>query len=337
MERLQKTAERMLAPGKGILAADESTGTIGKRFDKIGVENTEEHRRAWRELLFSAPGIGEHISGAIMYDETIRSSGSDGRSFVSMLQEAGVLAGIKVDEGTVPQDSSPQEKVTTGLDGLPSRLAEYAAMGASFAKWRAVLSIDEERGFPTDGNIRENAEILARYAKLSQEAGLVPIVEPEVLMDGAHGSEACARATERVLSCVFEELDREGVAPGGMVLKSNMVLPGEESQELADAAAIARATKDVLLRVLPDALPGVAFLSGGQGEIEATERLNAMQEDGFPWRLSFSYGRALQQSALDAWKGEREHAKEAQRRFLHRARMNGLAAAGKYSRDLEGK
>jgi fructose-bisphosphate aldolase class I len=326
---LNGIARAMVAPGKGLLAADESTGTIGKRFEKIGVENVEPNRQAYRELLFTTPGIGEHISGVILYDETIRQSTEDGRKFTALLEGAGVLPGIKVDEGTEAFADSPEEKVTKGLEGLPPRLSEYAEMGAKFAKWRAVITIGE--GLPTDANIRENAKRLAAYAKLCQEAGIVPIVEPEVLMDWSNDMDVCRDATERTLSAVFEELKNAGVAIEGMILKPNMVIPGLKSGRKASPEEIARATTELFKKILSAELPGIVFLSGGQSEVEATENLNAMNRlGGHPWPLSFSYGRALQASALEAWKGKKENVSAAQQAFAHRAKMNGLAALGKY-------
>lgn len=331
---LHTVALAMVAPGKGILAADESTGTIEKRFTKINVPSTEETRRAYRELLFTAPGIGEYISGVIMYDETIRQSTADGRTFVSLLESEGVLPGIKVDLGTDDMPDSPLEKLTKGLEGLPARLAEYASLGAKFCKWRAVITISEET--PTDANIRQNAKDLAAYARACQDAGLVPIVEPEVLMDGAHTMETCEDASRRTLTAVFEELKSAGVELEGMILKTNMIVPGNESGRTASAAEIADATLGVFTDILPDVLPGQAFLSGGQSEVEATANLNEMAKRGpHPWTLSFSYGRALQDSALKAWNGEAANVPAAQKAFMHRAKMNSFATLGKYTSELE--
>jgi fructose-bisphosphate aldolase class I len=331
---LNKIAKLMVAPGKGILAADESTGTIEKRFAKINLPSTEESRRDYREMLFTTPNIGKYISGVIMYDETIRQSAKGGKSFVSILQAAGVLPGIKVDLGTESFKESPEEKLTKGLDGLPKRLAEYVALGAKFAKWRAVITIGKD--LPTKGSIRQNAKTLAAYALACQQAGLVPMVEPEVLMDGGHSMARCAEVSEKTLTYVFEELQAARVAPEGVILKTNMVIPGKESGEKALPAQIAEATLKVFKKVLPNGLPGQAFLSGGQSEIEATENLNAMHLLGeLPWQLSFSYGRALQDSALKAWKGKAENIAAAQQAFIHRAKMNGLASEGKYNSELE--
>lgn len=339
IQELKKNAEDMVLPGKGILAADESTPTIGKHFDKIGLENTEPNRQAYREMLFTTPGIGQYISGVIMYDETIRQSTASGRSFVSVLQSEGVLSGIKVDQGTVAQENSPNEKITKGLEDLPERLKEYASLGAKFTKWRAVINIDESENIPTDENLRRNARDLAQYAKFVQEAGLVPIVEPEVLMDGkvsSHSMEKCEEVTEKTLNYLFEELEKTGVNIEGMILKPNMIIPGKESGLKATPEQIAEATVNLFKKVLPNNLPGVVFLSGGQSEIEATENLNAMQKLGpLPWRLSFSYGRALQDSALKAWSGKEENIKSAQTVFLHRAQMNSLATLGEYSSSRE--
>ena len=334
LEELKKTAKQMVVPGKGILAADESSGTIEKKFAKIGVASTEDNRRSYRGLFFTTPGFEEFISGVILFDETLRQSAADGRTFVSILQGVGVLPGIKVDQGTKEMDGSPNEKVTKGLEGLPERLKEYVELGAKFAKWRAVITIGDV--LPTDANIRQNAKDLAAYAALCQEAGLVPIVEPEVLMDGGHGIEACADASERTLRAVFEELKKAGVAPEGMILKTNMVIPGKESGTKAAPETIAELTTTLFERVLPDELPGQAFLSGGQSEVEATENLNAMNKKGqFPCKLSFSYGRALQDSALKTWGGKPENIPAAQKAFYHRAKMNSLATLGKYTSEIE--
>lgn len=335
IQELNKIAKQMVAPGKGILAADESTGTIEKRFAKINVSNNEENRQAYREMLFTTPGIGDYISGVIMYDETVRQLVADGRTFVSVLQSAGILPGIKVDQGTTTFETSPDEKVTKGLAGLPERLKEYVSLGAKFAKWRAVITIGEG-AIPTDANIRQNAKDLAAYALACQEAGLVPMVEPEVLMDGNHTLEKCEAVSEKVLTAVFEELKNAGVATEGIILKTNMVIPAKDSGQQASPEQIAEATVRLFKKVLPDNLPGEAFLSGGQSEAEATANLNAMHLIGeLPWQLSFSYGRALQGSALEVWNGKAENAPAAQKVFLHRAKMNSLATLGKYSAELE--
>ncbi len=332
---LKKVAKQMVAPGKGILAADESSGTIEKRFVKISLPSTEDNRRAYREMLFTMPGFGEHISGVILYDETIRQNASTGVSFVKIIQDAGALPGIKVDQGTKEMDGSPSEKVTKGLDGLPERLKEYAAMGAKFAKWRAVITIEGSR-LPSDANIRQNAKDLAAYAKACQEAGIVPMVEPEVLMDGNHTMERCREVSERTLTALFEELKNAGVLIEGTILKTNMVVSGKESGEKKSADEVADATVALFKKVLPSNLPGQAFLSGGQSEIEATANLDAINKRGtLPWNLSFSYGRALQDSALKKWAGVAENVSAAQKILYHRAKMNGLATEGKYSSEME--
>lgn len=320
----------MVAPGKGILAADESSGTIEKKFAKIGLASTEDTRRAYREMLFTSAGIGEYISGVILFDETIRQTASDGRTMVSIIEAAGILPGIKVDQGTATMDISPEEKVTKGLEGLGERLKEYAQLGAKFAKWRAVITIGA--GIPTEANIRQQAKDLAAYAKECQIADIVPMVEPEVLMDGKHTLDRCVEASTRTLKAVFEELERISVDITGMILKTNMMVPGKESGQKATPEEVADATIKVFKDTLPENLPGQAFLSGGQSDVEATANLNAINKKGpFPWNLSFSYGRALQDSALKAWNGKAENAEAAQKVFLHRAKMNSLATLGKYT------
>lgn len=332
--KLRETAQALVEPGKGILAADESFGTIQKRFDKISLESTEDSRRAYRELLLTAPDIGKYISGVILFDETIRQSTVDGVSFVEVLKKSGVMPGIKVDQGTVEMPGSSQEKITNGLNGLPERLKEYAELGAQFAKWRAVITIGEN--LPTENNIRQNAKDLAQYAKDCQEAGLVPIVEPEVLMDGSHTMERCAEVSRQILVALFEELHNLEADIEGLLLKTNMVVPGKDSGQAVSAEEIAAVTVKLFKDVLPDNLPGEVFLSGGQTEIEATQNLNAINKLGpFPWNLSFSYGRALQDSALRVWKGKEDNIQAAQNEFIKRAKLNSLAALGKYSQDLE--
>jgi fructose-bisphosphate aldolase class I len=330
---LHETARAIVADHKGILAADESTGTIKKRFDSIGVESTEENRRFYRQLLFAAPGIEEHIGGVILYDETIRQKADDGTPFPELLGEKGTIPGIKVDTGAQDLAGFPGEKVTEGLDGLRARLEEYAGLGARFAKWRAVITIGE--GIPTAGCIHANAHALARYAGLCQEAGLVPIVEPEVLMDADNTLDVCYDATARTLHATFDELDRMRVDLKGALLKPNMVISGKGCSVQAGAEEIAEKTVDCFLRQVPAAVPGIVFLSGGQTEVQATENLNAINQIGGPWPLSFSYGRALQQSALAAWGGDPSNAEAAQSAFLHRARMNALAVAGEWTAELE--
>ncbi len=333
-QTLDATAQAMVAEGKGILAADEGTGTIKKRFDTINVESSEDSRRSYRDLLFSTAGAGEFISGVIMFDETIRQSSSDGTPFAELLSGQGIVPGIKVDSGTKPLAGCPNELVTAGLDGLRERLAEYRDLGARFAKWRALLMIGDGR--PSRTAIAANAHALARYAALSQEAGLVPIVEPEVLMDGPHTIERCREAIEVALHVVFSELYVQRVRLEGMILKPSMVTSGSECPQQATVANAAEATVETMRRQVPAAVPGIAFLSGGQSEEVATEHLNAMNALGpHPWQFSFSYGRALQQSALRAWQGKAENARAAQAAYLHRARMNGLARRGAYQPDLE--
>jgi fructose-bisphosphate aldolase class I len=330
---LHDTARAIVADHKGILAADESTGTIKKRFDSIGVESTEENRRFYRQLLFAAPGMDESIGGVILYDETIRQNADDGTPFPELLASKGVIPGIKVDTGAHEMALFPGEKVTEGLDGLRGRLEEYRGLGARFTKWRAVITIGE--GIPTDANIRANAHALARYAALSQEAGLVPIVEPEVLMDADNTLEVCWEVTTRTLHETFAALYELAVDLQGMLLKPNMVIPGKGSPVQASAERIAQSTIDTFRSVVPSAVPGIVFLSGGQSEVQATENLNAINQIGGPWALSFSYGRALQQSALAAWNGDPANAEAAQAAFAHRARMNALAVAGEWRAGLE--
>jgi fructose-bisphosphate aldolase class I len=331
-------AARMVAPRKGILAADESTGTIEKRLESIDVPSTEANRRDYRQLLFTTPGAGDHISGVILFDETLRQRGSDGLAFAKLLWDKGILPGIKVDAGAKDLAGSPGEKVTEGLDGLRERLAEYAELGAAFTKWRAVIDIGA--GIPTQACLQANAHALARYAALSQEAGLVPIVEPEVLMDGDHDIDRCAQVTAAALQLTFAELFKQNVLLEGMVLKPNMVLPGKKCARQNSVDEVAATTVKILRRHVPTAVPGIAFLSGGQSEIDATAHLNAMNKIGnklspLPWQLSFSYGRALQASALQAWRGRADNVGAAQAAFAHRAKMNGLARGGAYETDME--
>jgi fructose-bisphosphate aldolase class I len=332
-EQLHDTARAIVADHKGILAADESTGTITKRFDSIGVESTEENRRFYRQLLFTAPGMEEYIGGVILYDETIRQSADDGTPFPELLSSKGVIPGIKVDTGAHDMAGFPGEKVTEGLDGLRERLEEYRGFGARFAKWRAVITIGG--GIPTDDCIAANAHALARYAALCQEAGVVPIVEPEVLMDADNTIDVCDDVTARTLHATFDQLFHERVDLKGSLLKPNMIVPGKKSGQKASPRQIAERTIDNFLSDVPAAVPGVVFLSGGQSEVEATENLNAINQIGGPWALSFSYGRALQQSALQAWGGDPANAEAAQAAFVHRARMNALAVAGEWKAELE--
>ena len=330
---LHETARAIVADHKGILAADESSGTIKKRFDSIGVESTEEHRRFYRGMLFTTSGMEDYIGGVILYDETIRQHADDGTPFPHVLAEKGTIPGIKVDTGAHDLAGFPGEKVTEGLDGLRARLEEYVGLGARFAKWRAVITIGD--GIPTDSCIRANAQALARYAALCQEAGLVPIVEPEVLMDADNTIDVCYDATARTLHATFDELDRMRVDLKGSLLKPNMVISGKACPVQASAEEIAEKTIDCFLRHVPAAVPGIVFLSGGQSEVQATENLNAINQIGGPWPLSFSYGRALQQGALAAWGGDPSNGEAAQSVYLHRARMNSLAVAGEWSAELE--
>jgi fructose-bisphosphate aldolase class I len=337
-DKLDTIAKRMVADGKGILAADESSGTIKKRFDSIGVESTADLRRDYREMMFTAgEAMRNHISGVILFDETIRQKASDGRPLVEKIAAAGALPGIKVDAGTKDIPFFPGEKITEGLDGLGERLKEYYGLGARFAKWRAVIDIGE--GIPTAYAISANAAALARYAALCQAANIVPIVEPEVLMDGPvakHGIATCEAVTERTLNEVFDALAAALVRLEAMILKPNMVVPGKNSGETASPQEVAERTVRVLKRTVPAAVPGIAFLSGGQSDEEATRHLSLMNAMGpLPWKLTFSYGRALQAAALKAWAGRRENLAAAQAAFAHRARMNGLAASGKWSESLE--
>jgi fructose-bisphosphate aldolase class I len=333
-DELRATATALVAPGKGILAADESSGTIKKRFDSIQVESTEDQRRAYRELLFSADGAAEFISGVILYDETLRQRAADGTPLPEVLSRQGVIPGIKVDTGTTGLAGFDGEKITEGLDGLAERLAEYRDLGARFTKWRAVITIGD--GIPSLTCIQANAEALGRFAALSQEAGLVPIVEPEVLMDGDHTVERCDRVTRDTLAEVFGALRRHRVRLDGMLLKPNMVLSGSDCPTQAGVEEVARATVDALLDTVPASVPGIVFLSGGQSDEAATAHLNAMNRlGGAPWQLSFSYGRALQAPALKAWKGEAANGPAAQRAFLHRARLNGAARSGSWTEAME--
>jgi fructose-bisphosphate aldolase, class I len=331
---LIETARALVAPGKGILAADESDGTIKKRFDTIQVESTEENRRGYRDLLFTTPGMEDHISGVILFDETIRQSSADGTPFPELLESKGVIPGIKVDKGAKPLALAEGETITEGLDGLRDRFAEYRELGARFAKWRGTYSISQ--GLPSEYCVWVNAHALARYAALSQEAGLVPIVEPEVLQDGTHTLEESAKATGRVLLAVYQELHDQRVEFSGTLLKPNMVLSGYSASSRAGIDEVADATLEVLYKHVPASVPGIVFLSGGQTDGDATAHLNAMNARGpHPWELSFSYGRALQAPALKAWGGEEANLLAGQEAFAHRAKMNGLARSGEYSPEHE--
>jgi fructose-bisphosphate aldolase class I len=333
-ENLESIARKLVAPGKGILAADESTGTIEKRLKTINVPSTEENRRAYREILFTTAGAGEFISGVILFDETIRQKTRDGRTFVEALEQQGIIPGIKVDKGAKPMANFPGEKITEGLDGLRDRLVEYRKLGARFAKWRAVIAIGD--GIPTDTCIASNAEALARYAALCQESDLVPIVEPEVLMDGAHTIERYFEVTQETLESVFHALYEHRILLEGMLLKPNMVLSGKECPQQASLQEVAEATVRCMKRVVPAAVPGIVFLSGGQSDLQATEHLNAMNRiEGLPWQLSFSYGRALQAPVLKAWKGDPANVANAQQAFHHRALCNSRARFGKYTEEVE--
>jgi fructose-bisphosphate aldolase class I len=331
---LEGIAHALMAPGKGILAADESTGTIKKRFDSIGIESTEDNRRAYRDMLFTTEGSAEHVSGVILYDETIRQQALDGTPFPKLLEAEGIIPGIKVDNGAKDLANAPGEKITEGLDGLRERLAEYYELGARFTKWRAVITIGS--GIPSEYCLWTNAHALARYGALSQEAGLVPIIEPEVLMDGDHSIETSFEVTSRTLHAVFTELRDQKVWFEQMLLKPNMVLSGYEATNRAGIQEVAEQTIRCFRRHVPAAVPGIVFLSGGQTDEDATAHLNAMNAMGpHPWELSFSYGRALQAPALKAWGGDPANVAAGQAAYLHRAKMNGLARSGSYSPDME--
>jgi fructose-bisphosphate aldolase class I len=331
---LARVAGAMVAKGRGILAADESSGTIKKRFDSIQLESTEEHRRTYREMLFTAQAAAESVSGVILYDETIRQKTRDGTPFPQYLARQGMIPGIKVDLGAKPLAGFPGETITEGLDGLRERLTEYRGLGARFAKWRAVIDIAD--GIPTRFAVQANAHALARYAALCQESDIVPIVEPEVLMDGGHSIERCQQVTEDVLAAVFAELYAHRVVLEGMVLKPNMVISGKKAQNRARPEAVAETTVRVLKRHVPPAVPGIAFLSGGQSPTEATLHLSLMNQLGpLPWSLTFSYGRALQDTALKAWGGATANFAAGQKEFAKRARLNGLATTGRYAADME--
>ena len=336
LQELEKTARELVAPGKGILAADESFGTIGKRFEAVGIESSEESRRQYREMLFTTEGIGEFLSGVILFEETLRQEASDGTPLPKVLENQGVIPGIKVDKSTVSMPLSPDEKFTQGLDGLHDRLAEYRELGTRFTKWRAVITIGE--GIPTESCVEANAEALALYAAFAQEYDLVPIVEPEVLIEGEHSIERCYEATEWMLHETFDEIHDHGVELSGMLLKPNMVISGKDAPEQAGVDEVARATVECLLRTVPAAVPGIVFLSGGQSDLQATQHLNAMNrmyEGRLPWELSFSYARALQGQPMEIWGGDVDKVEAAQRAFYHRAKMNSAACSGRYSEDME--
>ena len=335
MRDLESTIALLMAPGKGILAADESHGTISRRFEALGIEPSEENRRRYRQMLFSTPHIGEYISGVILFDETLRQSADDGRRLVEILVDSGIVPGIKVDQGAKPLAGAPGERVTEGLDGARERLEAYRTLGARFAKWRAVIAIGD--GIPSTYCLDTNAHALARYAALCQEAGLVPIVEPEVLMDGAHSLERCFEVTEETLDRVFIALRAHRVILEQILLKPNMVQPGASSAQQASIREVADATVRCLRRAVPAAVPGVVFLSGGQEPLAATAHLNAMNAMPVthPWPLSFSFARALQSPAMEAWRGELSNVRAGQRAFSHRARCNAAARKGLYTPDLE--
>lgn len=335
LQKLENTVEELLAPGQGILAADESTGTITKRFEAVGIESTEETRRDYREMLFTTEGIGDFLSGVILYDETIRQEASDGTPLRKVLENQNIVPGIKVDNSTVSMPLSPEEKYTQGLDGLGPRLEEYVDLGARFTKWRAVITIGD--GIPTPACIEANARALALYAAFSQDAGLVPIVEPEVLIDGDHSIEQCYEVSLETFRAVFEAIYQHGVENSGMLLKPNMVISGKGAERQAGVEEVAELTVECLKRSVPAAVPGIVFLSGGQSQLQATQHLNAMNRmyDDLPWQLSFSYARALQEKPMEIWGGDASNLDEAQKAFYHRAKMNGAARSGSYSEEME--
>lgn len=337
IDQLHEIALRMVAPGKGILAADESTGTIGKRFKTIGLDNTQDHRRDWREMLFrTEPAMSEHISGVILYDETIRQKAKDGTPLVELIKAAGAIPGIKVDAGAKPLAGSPGEMITEGLDGLRDRLTEYYKLGARFAKWRAVINIGgaADDMIPSPYCIEVNVHALARYAALCQEANIVPIVEPEVIMDGDHDIERCYEVTEFTLKRLYEELFEQGIVLEGTILKPNMIVSGTNASDQASREEVAELTVQCLKNAVPAAVPGIAFLSGGQSDEDATAHLNLMNAHyDLPWPMTFSYGRALQAAPLAAWNGSDVEA--GQKAFNHRARMNGLAMLGEWDAGME--
>jgi fructose-bisphosphate aldolase class I len=330
---MMETARAMVAPGKGLLAADESAGTCKKRFDTVNVECNEENRRAYREMLFTTPGIPEYVSGVILFDETLRQKTKDGVNFGEYLKKNGIIPGIKVDAGAHDMALHPGEKVSEGLDKLAERMKEYFSLGARFAKWRAVITIGE--GIPTQACLQANAHALARYSAICQEASIVPIVEPEVLLDGNHTADRSERVHERTLETLFHELFRQDVIPECLILKASMCVSGKENAKQAGVQEVAERTLRVLKRTVPAALPGVVFLSGGQTDENATAHLDAMNRMGAPWPLTFSYSRALQAVALKAWRGQAGNVSAAQKAFHHRARMNSLAAKGQWNANLE--
>ena len=333
-DSLYKTAQALLAPGKGILAADESTGTADKRFASVGVEQTEENRRQYRQLLLAAPGNEEFLGGVILYDETIRQQDDSGVPFAKVLEEKGIVPGIKVDGGTIDFEGHPGEKVTQGLDGLADRLKEYYAMGARFTKWRAVIAIGE--GIPTQDLIQKNAEILAEYAKVAQAEGFVPIIEPEVLLDGDHTIERAEEVTTNTLKVVFAEIQKAGVDLKGLILKSSMVLSGKDCPVQAGASQVAEATVRTFKSSVPEETAGIVFLSGGQSPEQATKNLNEVTKLGSqPWPITFSFSRALQEPVLGLWRGDKAKVEPAQQAFLHRLKLNHVALEGTYTKDME--
>ena len=334
LNTLEEIAKYIVSDGKGILAADESNPTCGKRFDSIGVESTESNRRDYREMLFRSSGMKDNIGGVILFDETIRQNAQDGTPLVDLIKNQGALPGIKVDKGLAPLESSPEETLTQGLDGLDERCKEYLTLGAKFTKWRAVIKISDD--IPTDGCIQANMEALAKYAKIVQDNNMVPMVEPEVLMDGNHSIEKCYEVTSKSLKMLFKCLKDEGVNIGGTILKPNMVTSGSIAESQASIQKVAEMTVKCLKENVPSDLPGITFLSGGQSDVNATAHLDAMNKiGGFSWKLSFSYGRALQQPSLKAWLGKEENIPKAQEALSHRALMNKLAANGAWNLDLE--
>ena len=334
LNTLEEIAEYIVSDGKGILAADESNPTCGKRFDSIGVESTENNRRDYREMLFRSSGIQDNIGGVILFDETLRQSAQDGTPLIELIKNQGALPGIKVDKGLMPLDSSPEETVTQGLDGLDERCKEYLSLGAKFTKWRAVIKISDS--IPSDECIKANMQALAKYARIVQDNNMVPMVEPEVLMDGSHSIERCYEVTSKSLKSLFECLKDEGINIAGTILKPNMVTSGSSAESQASVLEVAEMTVKCLKENVPSELPGVTFLSGGQSDIDATAHLDAMNKiGGFPWKLSFSYGRALQQPSLKAWLGKEENLPQAQEALSHRALLNKLAANGAWNSGLE--
>ena len=334
LNTLEEIAKYIVSDGKGILAADESNPTCGKRFDSIGVESTESNRRDYREMLFRSSGMKDNIGGVILFDETMRQNAQDGTPLVDLIKNQGALPGIKVDEGLAPLESSPEETLTQGLDGLDERCKEYLTLGAKFTKWRAVIKISDD--IPTDGCIQANMEALAKYAKIVQDNNMVPMVEPEVLMDGNHSIEKCYEVTSKSLKMLFKCIKDEGVNIGGTILKPNMVTSGSIAESQASIQKVAEMTVQCLKENVPFDLPGITFLSGGQSDVNATAHLDAMNKiGGFSWKLSFSYGRALQQPSLKAWLGKEENIPKAQEALSHRALMNKLAANGAWNLDLE--